>query len=70
MSRLLPSPWVSLAMFVGWLLLNDSVEPGHLLLGAGLALVIPRLMSPLRPRPGPIRRWGVLIRLVLRVGKD
>ena len=70
MRRLLPSPWVSLAMFVGWLLLNDSVEPGQLLLGAGLALAIPSLMQPLRPRPGPLRRWGILARLVFRVGTE
>ena len=27
-------------------------------------------MAPLRPRPGPLRRWGVLVRLILRVGRD
>jgi hypothetical protein len=31
---------------------------------------MPLLMAPLRPRPGPLRRWGLLVRLILRVGRD
>lgn len=70
MKRLLAAPWVSLGLFAGWLLLNDSLSVGHLLLGAVLAVTIPALMAPLRPRPGPLRRWGVLLRLILRVGAE
>jgi multicomponent K+:H+ antiporter subunit F len=40
------------------------------LLGISVAVVMPLLMAPLRPRPGPLRRWGVLVRLILRVGRD
>jgi multicomponent K+:H+ antiporter subunit E len=28
------------------------------------------LLEPLRPRPGPLRHGGVLVRLILRVGRD
>jgi multicomponent K+:H+ antiporter subunit E len=70
MKRLLPAPWLSLGLFAGWLLLNDTLDIAHLLLAAGLALVIPRLGAALRPAPGPLRRWPVLARLVLRVGGD
>lgn len=69
-SRWLPSPWLSLAIFAGWLLLNRSAAPGQLLLALLVALVVPPLMAPLRPRPGPLRRWHVLARLVLHVGAD
>jgi multicomponent K+:H+ antiporter subunit E len=68
MNRLLPSPWLSLGLFVGWLLLNRSLAPGQWVLGAIGAVALPLLLSPLRPRPGPVRRWGLLLRLVLRVG--
>ena len=70
MKRLLPSPWLSLALFGGWLLLTRSFSVGQVLLGVVVAVVMPLLMAPLRPRPGPLRRWSVLLRLILRVGRD
>ena len=70
MRRLLPSPWLSLALLGGWLLLTRSFSLGQLLLGVTVAVVMPLLMAPLRPRPGPLRRWGVLVRLIVRVGRD
>ena len=66
--RVLPSPWLSLGLFGGWLLLTRSASLGQALLGAGVAVAAPLLMAPLRPRPGPLRRWGLLLRLILRVG--
>ena len=70
MKRLLPSPWLSLGLFGGWLLLTRSFSVGQVLLGISVAVVMPLLMAPLRPRPGPLRRWGVLVRLIVRVGRD
>ena len=70
MKRWLPSPWLSLGIFGGWLLLTRSTSPGQLLLGLLVAVVMPLLAQPLRPRPGPLRRIGVLVRLILRVGRD
>lgn len=70
MKRLLPSPWLSFGLLVGWLLLTRSYSPGQWLLGCAVAVGMPLLMAPLRPRPGPLRRWGVLARLILRVGRD
>jgi multicomponent K+:H+ antiporter subunit E len=68
--RILPAPWLSLGIFAGWLVLNGTLAPAHLLLAALLALVIPHLAAPLRPAPGRLRRWPALGRLVLRVGGD
>jgi multicomponent K+:H+ antiporter subunit E len=70
MKRWLPSPWLSLGLFGGWLLLTRSFSLGQVLLGLLVAVVMPLLAQPLRPRPGPLRRIGVLVRLILRVGRD
>ncbi len=50
--RWLPSPLLSLLLLVLWLLLNQSVEPAHLLLGALLAWLLPLWTAPLGPLPG------------------
>lgn len=70
MKRLLPSPWLSLGLLGGWLLLTRSFSVGQVLLGVAVAVVMPLLMAPLRPRPGPLRRWGLLVWLILRVGAE
>lgn len=70
MKRLFPAPWLSLALWVLWLVLNLSVSPGNLLLGAVLGFLAPLLMAPLRPLPVRIRRPGVIIRLFFVVGRD
>lgn len=50
--RLLPMPIHSLLLFVVWLLLNNTVAPGHLVLAAFLALTIPLLTSGMQnPQP-------------------
>lgn len=70
MKSLLPSPWLSIGLLAAWLLLNRSLGIGTLLLGILVAIVMPLLMAPLRPTPGPLRRWGLLLRLIMRVGLD
>jgi len=68
--RLLPSPWLSLGLLGGWLLLTRSFSLGQLLMGAVVAVVMPLLMAPLRPRPGPLRQPGRIGRLILRVAVE
>ena len=51
MKRLFPAPWLSLALWVLWLVLNLSISPGNLLLGALLGFLAPLMMAPLRPLP-------------------
>ena len=58
MKRWLPSPWLSSAIFVGWLLLARSVTAGQLLLALLAAIAVPRLTRALRPTPRPLRRWA------------
>lgn len=70
MKRLFPAPWLSLALWLLWLLLNLSLSAGNLLLGAALGFLAPLMMAPLRPLPIRIRRPGVIIKLFFLVGRD
>ena len=70
MKRWLPSPVLSAALLVGWLLLAQSISPAHWLLGGVLAVALPLLAAPMRPTPGRMRRPLVLARLIATVGAD
>lgn len=63
MKRLIPSPPLSLALFVIWLLLNQSLEASTLLSGVLLAIAVPLLTKGLRPATVRMRRPGVALRL-------
>ncbi|PID44119.1 MAG: Na+/H+ antiporter subunit E [Proteobacteria bacterium] len=68
--RLLPMPAHSLLLFAVWLLLNNTVAPGHLVLAAFLAIAIPLLTSGMQsPQPG-FRKPVDTTRYVLRVIVD
>ncbi|MBZ6078447.1 Na+/H+ antiporter subunit E [Microvirga puerhi] len=63
MSWLLPYPLLSAALLVLWLLLNQSVSSGQIVLGAVLAVLASWAMAALRPEKPHIRRPGVALRL-------
>lgn len=64
MRRWLPTPLVSLALWLLWLMLNQSIEPAHLLLGALIAIAVPLLIAPLRPTPVRVSRPLTIGRLI------
>lgn len=66
MKAWLPSPLMSALLFLFWLMLNQSADAGHLLLGIGLALVVPVLTAPLMEPVGfpVLKRPLVLFRLL------
>ncbi|KTC59376.1 MULTISPECIES: Na+/H+ antiporter subunit E [Pseudomonas syringae group] len=70
MKRLFPAPLLSLALWLLWLVLNLSISPGHLLLGAVLGFLAPLLMAPLRPLPVRIRKPGTILKFLCTVGWD
>ena len=70
MKRLLPTPMLSVTLFVLWLLLNQSLGAGHLFLAFVLAVAVPLLTAGLRPLPVRIRRPGTIARLMLTVAAD
>ncbi len=70
MSRLLPYPLLSMALLGMWLLLNQSVSVGHLILGAIIAIAATWAMAALHPERARIRNFGALLRLACYVVKD
>jgi len=63
----LPSPLLSVSVFVLWLLLAATVEPAHLLLAAVLAVLLPLATQRLRDEHAGLRRPRVAARLAVRV---
>jgi|SRR5680860_190956 len=61
---LLPHPILSVMLLIVWLLLNNSVAPGHIVLGTVVALVIPVFTRVLWPRPARIHRPDLILKLV------
>jgi multicomponent K+:H+ antiporter subunit E len=53
-----------------WLLLNQSLAPGQVLLGAALSVLLAWASSPLRPLQAHIRRLDLAALLLLQVCMD
>ena len=67
MSRLLPSPPLSVAVFVLWLLLVGDFSPGQLALAALMALLLPLLAGLLQPERARFGRTRTILLLSRRV---
>lgn len=65
--RFLPHPKLFVALLVMWLLLNQSVSPGQILLGTLVAFGGSWAMVALQPEPIRLRRPGVILQLAGRV---
>ena len=63
MTRLLPFPFVSASLFILWLLLNQTVSPGHLILGVIAALGGGWVLRALQTPKAHVRRFGAVFRL-------
>jgi multicomponent K+:H+ antiporter subunit E len=63
MSGILPYPLLSVALLVLWLLLNQTVSAGHVILGGVIAVLAFWTMAALRPEKPRIRRPGAALRL-------
>jgi multicomponent K+:H+ antiporter subunit E len=68
--RVLPHPVLSLTLVATWLLLNQTVALGHVLLGGALAVAVPLLTRAYWPGRPPFRRLPRLWRLALVVVGD
>jgi multicomponent K+:H+ antiporter subunit E len=66
-SRWLPQPLMSLSLLVIWLLLQNEVSAGHVVLGALFAVLIPLFTAPFWTEPVTIRTWLAGIRFGLIV---
>lgn len=63
MSRLLPQPLVTAAVVAAWLLANNTLAPGHLLLAVIFGVTIPLLTARFWPEYPRVRSWPRLARL-------
>ena len=68
--RWLPTPFRSLFLFMVWLLLNNSVSVGHLVLATIFAIFIPLLSFSLREPQPLILRPGLALKQLLIVLYD
>jgi len=59
----LPAPLLSAVLFTVWLLLNNTLDPAHIVLAAALALVVPRFTERLRPDKPRLQRPATIVRL-------
>jgi multicomponent K+:H+ antiporter subunit E len=69
-TRLFPSPLLSASLFAMWLTLARSLSVSHIVLGATLAFIIPRITGKLRSSVGTVRRPLIVVRFILTVGYD
>jgi len=70
MTRLVPYPLVSVSLLALWLLLNQTLSLGHILLGGGIALVAGWALRALEPPKTRPRRPGAIVRLAASVVVD
>lgn len=64
MTRLLPHPMLTPALAAIWLLLNNSFDPGHIVLGLILGWAIPVLTIRFWPEAVTIRKPFTLLRYI------
>lgn len=70
MRRGLPYPILSLALAAAWLVLNQSVDAAHILLGVALGLAGSRILAALQPPHRRPRRAAVALELFFLVLAD
>ena len=70
MKRWLPYPLLSLALLAAWLVLNESLSAGHILLGIALGIAGGRILAALQPAQRRPRRLTVALELIFVVLAD
>lgn len=70
MRRILPFPVLALALLLFWLLLQQSLGLGQILLGGVIAIFAARAFAALQPERPRVRRIDSIVKLVLLVTVD
>ncbi|AWI58925.1 Na+/H+ antiporter subunit E [Sinorhizobium fredii] len=65
-----PYPLFSIALFLMWLLLNQSVAPGAIVVGIFLSTLLAWVMVKLQPTQSRLRRLGLMAGFALAVAAD
>lgn len=66
-NKIFPHPILSLVLWIIWLLLNNTVAAGHIVLGFFLAIVIPLFSAEFWPEQARIRSPLALLKFLLVV---
>jgi len=69
-SRVFPMPYHSIMLLIVWLMLNNTLSLGHIVLGTVLAICIPLICAPLRVPQPKVKKPFKAITYVLIVLKD
>jgi multicomponent K+:H+ antiporter subunit E len=69
-SKLIPHPILSLVLLIVWLLLNNTIAPGHIVLGSILAILVPWFTSSFWAERVYIHNYGVLFKFMIVVAYD
>ena len=59
MKRFIPYPLLTVGLLVMWLMLNDSMDPAHVLLGLLMGLAGGVMYARLEPPRGKVGKWVV-----------
>lgn len=70
MSRIFPYPLLTVALTLMWLLLQQSIGLGHVLLGFVVAWIASQAAARLQPHKPVIRRPGLVLKLFALVTAD
>lgn len=70
MRRILPFPVLTLALLAMWLLLQQSLAPGQIILGSIIAIFASRGLAALQPERPRIRNPASIIKLIYFVTVD
>lgn len=70
MRRIFPYPLLAASLLVMWLLLQQSLNLGHILLGGVIAMIASHAMAALQPERPKIRRVDKIVKLVVLVALD
>jgi len=70
MSRVFPYPLLTAALMVMWLLLQQSLSLGQLLLGSVVAMIASHSMAALQPERTKIRHLTKIVKLIAWVTAD
>ncbi|CAN7653993.1 Na+/H+ antiporter subunit E [Rhizobium sp. LjRoot98] len=65
-----PYPLLSLALLMLWLLINQSLSPGQVVLGSVLGVVLAWIMVNLQPDKTRLKNYGVIAVLAGHVAAD
>lgn len=70
MKRMLPAPLLSLTLFLAWVVMNQSLSAGNIVLALVFAIALPKLFAGFMVDPPRIRRPAVVARLFIVVLYD